>query len=80
MQNYYRCNNKTYAKQKQRKTKQVIKHKIGNAKITEETRENAIGKANAKSKISFKYSQSQVATTYRKETERNTKQVIKNRN
>ena len=44
MQNYYRCNNKTYAKQKQRKTKQVIKHKIGNAKITEETRENAIGK------------------------------------
>ena len=39
----------TYIKETERKTKQVIKNKIGNTKITEQTRENATGKRKTKS-------------------------------
>jgi len=39
----------TYIKETERKTKQVIKNKIGNTKITEQTREKATGKRKTKS-------------------------------
>ena len=39
----------TYTKETERKTKQVIKNKIGNTKITEQIRESATGKQKTQS-------------------------------
>ena len=39
----------TYIKETERKTKQVIKNKMGNTKITDQTTENATGKRKIKS-------------------------------
>jgi len=39
----------TYIKETERKTKQVIKNKIGNTKITEQKREKTTGKRKTKS-------------------------------